>query len=260
MRVAGRTAARTVHSCIQRVLGWFVSGDMWEGYGFTEFPQEGSWTRVSPRKPKGSANVARMSRLSSCRLSGWTLVKAAMRGLSVVVRDISYEGLLPSERLLPLVYDELRRLAASRMMGESPGHTLQPTALVHEAWLRLEDGGANIWENQGHFFAAAARAMRRILVDRARQKSAFKRQPGERFPDPAADQLPERDDHLLLIHESLARLEKEDPEAAEIVLLKFFSGLGSKEIAGMTGNSVRSVERCWTFAKARLYQMMREEM
>ncbi len=183
-----------------------------------------------------------------------------MHELSAVDGDIGHEGHLPSERLLPLVYDELRRLAASRMMGEMPGQTLQPTALVHEAWLRLEDGSGITWENRAHFFAAAARAMRRILVDRARRKSAFKRRTGERFPDPAADSLPERDDHILLIHESLARLEVEDPEAAEIVLLKFFSGLGSKEIAGMTGGSVRSVERRWTLAKARLYQMIREEM
>lgn len=183
-----------------------------------------------------------------------------MQGSPVADGDIRYEGQMPSERLMPLVYDELRRLAASRMMGESPGHTLQPTALVHEAWLRLEGGNENTWENKGHFFAAAARAMRCILVDRARRKSAFKRQTYEQFPDLSSDRLPERDDHILLIHESLARLEKEDPEAAEIVLLKFFSGLGSKEIAGMTHNSVRTVERCWTLAKARLYQMIREEM
>lgn len=182
-----------------------------------------------------------------------------MHGLSLAGGNIGHEGHLPSERLLPLVYDELRRLAASRMMGDPAGHTLQPTALVHEAWLRLEDGGESSWENQAHFFGAAAQAMRRILVDRARRKSAFKRHSGDRIPDPAADRLPEQDDHILLIHESLARLEKEDPEAAEIVLLKFFSGRGSKEIARMTGRSMRSVERCWTLAKARLYQMIREE-
>lgn len=181
-----------------------------------------------------------------------------MQGLSMAVED-RREGHLPSERLLPMVYDELRRLAASRMVGESSGHTLQPTALVHEAWLRLEGGGEGTWENQAHFFGAAARAMRRILVDRARRKSAIKRQLGDPLADFSADRHPEQDDHILLIHESLARLEKEDPEAAEIVLLKFFSGLGSKEIARLTGSSVRSVERCWTLAKARLYQMIREE-
>jgi RNA polymerase sigma factor (TIGR02999 family) len=183
-----------------------------------------------------------------------------MQRMSMRGSDIAEDGAIPSERVLPLVYDELRRLAASRMLGEAQGHTLQPTALVHEAWLRLENGTGHTWQNKAHFFAAAARAMRRILVDRARQKSALKRQVGEPFPDPSADGLPQRDDHLLLIHESLARLEAEDPEAAEIVLLKFFSGLGSKEIAAMTGCSMRSIERSWTLAKARLYQMIREEL
>ncbi len=182
-----------------------------------------------------------------------------MHGLPVSGGEIGYEGHLPSERLLPLVYDELRRLAASRMVGEAPGNTLQPTALVHEAWLRLEGKGECSWENRAHFFGAAAQAMRRILVDRARRKSAVKRQAGDLDPlFPAG--VEQEDDHILLIHESLARLEKEDPEAAEIVLLKFFSGLGSKEIARMTGSSVRSVERRWTLAKARLYQMIREEV
>ncbi len=170
------------------------------------------------------------------------------------------DGLLPSERLLPLVYDELRRLAASRMRTESADHTLQPTALVHEAWLRLAGQGESSWENRAHFFGAAARAMRRILVDHARRKAARKRQAGEMRPlldDSAAGEEP--GGHILMIHAHLARLKQEDPAAAEIVLLKFFSGLGSREIARMTGRSVRSVERTWTFAKARLYQMMREE-
>jgi RNA polymerase sigma factor (TIGR02999 family) len=168
-------------------------------------------------------------------------------------------GPLPADRLLPLVYDELRRLAASRLASESPGHTLQPTALVHEAWLRLDGGGGGTWENQAHFFGAAARAMRCILVDHARGKAATKRQVERPVVLFAEDGGPEQEDHILLIHESLARLEQEDPEAAELVLLKFFSGLGSKEIARLTGRSVRSVERSWTLVKARLYQMIREE-
>lgn len=181
-----------------------------------------------------------------------------MHGLSLAGGDFGQDG-LPSERLLPLVYDELRRLAASRLAGESPGHTLQATALVHEAWLRLKGGGESVWENQAHFFGAAARAMRCILVDHARRKAAIKRRAEEEPVSFITAGSPEQDDHILLIHESLARLEQEDPEAAEIVLLKFFSGLGSKEIARLTGSSVRSVERCWTLVKARLYQMIREE-
>ncbi len=166
-----------------------------------------------------------------------------------------------SDRLLPLVYEELRRLAASRMMNESAGHTLQPTALVHEAWIRLAGNGECSWENRAHFFGAAAQAMRRILVDRSRRRSALKRQAGEvRLAHPTeAIVATAADDHILMIHESLKRLEQEDPDAARVVLLKFFSGLGSDEIARMSGSSVRSVERQWTLAKARLYQMIREE-
>lgn len=164
---------------------------------------------------------------------------------------------ISSERLLPLVYGELRRLAAARMMKESPGQTLQPTALVHEAWLRLVGKGDCSWQNRAHFFGAAAQAMRRILVDRSRSRAALKRRTPEHG---AADMLLQpTEDHILMIHESLKRLEAEDPDAARIVLLKFFSGLGSEEIAQMSSCSVRSVERQWTLAKARLYQMIREE-
>lgn len=167
---------------------------------------------------------------------------------------------LESDELFPIVYQELRRMAAARMSHESPNQTIQPTALVHEAWIRLT-GGENIsWKNRGHFFGAAAQAMRRILVERARRKAALKRRPDpvERnglFGDVAA--VP--DDYILMLNESLRRLESENPEAARVVLLKFFSGLRSAEIAEMTGQSIRGVERLWTFAKARLYQMIREE-
>jgi RNA polymerase sigma factor (TIGR02999 family) len=171
------------------------------------------------------------------------------------------DGQLSSEQLLPIVYEELRRLATSRMARESAGHTLQPTALVHEAWLRLSGDGGVAWQNRAHFFGAAALAMRRILVDRSRRKAADKRQAGELDPSLGVDDLmvPEPGNHILLIHESLNRLEEIDPVAARIVLLKFFSGLGSDEIARMTGSSVRSVERQWAVAKARLYQMICEE-
>ena len=156
---------------------------------------------------------------------------------------------------MPLVYDELRRLAASRMRKEPIGHTLQATALVHEAWLRLAGNGEHHWESRAHFFGAASIAMRHILVHHARRKAALKRrvEPGN------SDNEWEPEEYVLKVHDSLARLEKEDPEAAEIVLLKFFSGLGSKEIARMTGSSVRSVERRWALAKAKLYQMIQRD-
>ncbi len=178
------------------------------------------------------------------------------------VSDFSPDGLndhgqLSSEQLLPIVYEELRRLASARMAQEAAGHTLQPTALVHEAWLRLSGDGGVAWQNRAHFFGAAALAMRRILVDRSRRKAADKRQAGE--IDLKDLMNPEPGNHILMIHESLTRLEQTDPMAARIVLLKFFSGLASDEIARMLGSSTRSVERQWTVAKARLYQMICED-
>ena len=163
------------------------------------------------------------------------------------------------DRLLPMVYEELRRMAALKMRKERLGHTLQPTALVHEAWLRLRGTGGSEWENKSHFMGAAARAMRRILVENARRRASAKRRRDNRAevldPEDCVGFGPE--DHLLMIHESLQVLEQEDAESANVVILKFFSGLDSMEIARVTGSSVRSVERRWTVAKARLYQIIR---
>lgn len=169
-------------------------------------------------------------------------------------------GSLSSEELLPLVYDELRRLAASRMSRESEGMTLQPTALVHEAWIRLSGKGERHWGSRVHFFRAAALAMRRILVDRARQKASLKGGGRREDYDPAAlHPAEETPDHrILLIDECLHRLEKEDPESARLVLLKFFAGLTNQEVAGNLGVNVRTVERQWAYAKACLFQMIRE--
>ena len=168
---------------------------------------------------------------------------------------------LSGEELLPLVYDELRRLAAARLARESAGATLQPTALVHEAWLRVSGRNDRNWVDRAHFFRTAALAMRRILVDRARQKSSLKGG-GEggreifAFEPDFSDVTP--DDRLLLIDECLQRLEKEDPESARIVLLKFFAGLTNQEVAGTLGVNVRTVERQWAYAKATLFQMVRD--
>ena len=171
----------------------------------------------------------------------------------------SADGLVNSEQLLPLVYEELRRLAAGQMAKEAAVQTLQPTALVHEAWLRLAGTEGILWQNRAHFFGAAAQAMRRILVERARSRLAVKRRSasGGAAGSVGEGAEPEPADHILLIHESRDCLEEEDPEAARIVMLKFFSGLGSAEIARMEGCGTRTVERRWTFAKARLYQIIR---
>ena len=180
-----------------------------------------------------------------------------------ILQAASGGGSLPSEDLLPLVYDELRRLASADMRNEAPGQTLQPTALVHEAWLRLAGKDERRWNDRAHFFRTAAQVMRRILVDRARQKSSLKRGGGggERIDIGKIDLAhASPDDRVVLVNEVLDRLEKENPEAAQIITMKFFGGLTNHEIAQALGLSERSVERRWNYAKACLFRMIREEI
>ena len=157
-----------------------------------------------------------------------------------------------AEELLPLVYEELRRLAAHKMARELPGHTLQPTALVHEAWLRLAGENKEHWEGRAQFFAAAAEAMRRILVERARRHQALKRggaaqhEPLEESRIGAVIQP----DELIAVHEALDQLAAEDPPAAELVKLRYFIGMTMAEAAAALGLPQRSAERLWTFARA----------
>jgi RNA polymerase sigma factor (TIGR02999 family) len=180
---------------------------------------------------------------------------------SRVLHELNSGEALRSEELLPLVYDELRQLASNRMAGERPGQTLQPTALVHEAWLKLSGDKERDWSDRAHFFRAAAMAMRRILVDRAREKSAIKRgERGEKVDIADLDLADtSRDDRVLLIDEMLERLEAEDPDGARVVALKFFGGLTETEIADIQGVTERTVRRQWAYAKARLFQMIEEE-
>jgi RNA polymerase sigma factor (TIGR02999 family) len=158
---------------------------------------------------------------------------------------------LPAEEVLQQVYDELRRLAAARMANEPGTQTVQPTALVHEAWLRLNRPGQVHGQNRAHFFAAAAEAMRRILIERARRRTRLKRGAGKQHLDITRLELPSlpHDDRLLAVNEALDRLEKEDPAKARVVLLKFFGGLTNAEAAETTGVTERSIERQWAFAK-----------
>jgi RNA polymerase sigma factor (TIGR02999 family) len=157
-----------------------------------------------------------------------------------------------AEELLPLVYEELRKLAAHRMAGEAAGHTLQATALVHEAWLRLVRTPDQAWQNRAHFFRTAAECMRRILIDNARRKLQIRHGGGsERVPLDDVDLASEHDPRqLLYVHETLDRLAAEDVTKAEIVKLRFFVGMENREIAELLDISERTVERGWTFAKA----------
>jgi RNA polymerase sigma factor (TIGR02999 family) len=157
-----------------------------------------------------------------------------------------------AEELLPLVYDELRKLAAARMAHEAPGQTLQPTALVHEAWLRLVGDGPQRWNSRGHFFGAAAQAMRRILIDRARERQARRHGGGLVRVDMDAVEVaaPQSDEKLLAVNEALQRFETVDPAAAELVKLRCFIGLSVPEAAEVLNLPLRSAERSWAYARA----------
>jgi RNA polymerase sigma factor (TIGR02999 family) len=164
------------------------------------------------------------------------------------------EGVM--EKLLPLVYEELRHLAAARMARESAGHTLQPTALVHEAWLRLVGDGERSWKNRAYFFAAAAEAMRRILVEHARRKAQRKHGGGQERLNIADLELTEAepDAKVLLVNAALERMEALHHERARIVVLKYFGGMTNKEVAETLGIGERSVDRHWVCAKNWLFK------
>lgn len=163
-----------------------------------------------------------------------------------------------AEELLPLVYEELRRLANAKMASEKPGQTLQPTALVHEAWLKLMGSGRDQWQNSRHFIAAAAEAMRRIMVDRARRKATQKHGGAyERVELEAADlAAPTTDENLLLLDEALKRLAEHDFQTAEIVKLRYFVGLTTAETAEALGLSAATVKRQWAYARAWLFRQV----
>jgi RNA polymerase sigma factor (TIGR02999 family) len=166
-----------------------------------------------------------------------------------------------AEQLLPLVYDELRKLAAVRMAGEKPGQTLQPTALVHEAYLRLVGGAERAWDSRGHFFAAAAEAMRRIVVEAARRKNRVVHGGGlERVEIELADfptRLPA--DELIALDDALARLEQIDPVKARLVTLRYFAGMTIEQAAEALDISRVTAHRYWTFARAWLHGQMTGE-
>jgi RNA polymerase sigma factor (TIGR02999 family) len=171
-----------------------------------------------------------------------------------------------AEDLLPLVYDELRRLAASKLSKERPGQTLQATALVHDAWLRVAGPRADgqKWDGRGHFFGAAAEAMRRILVDSARRKKSQKRGGDRVRVDLDLDRvelaIDTDEDHLIAVSEALEKLGVEDPSAAELVKLRFFAGLTNREAAEVMGVSERNARRWWDFARTWLFHEIKREI
>ncbi len=182
-----------------------------------------------------------------------------MSAVTHVLKAIEHGDARAADELLPLVYEELRKLAARRMANESPGQTLQPTALVHEAWLRLVGSGQQTWQNRSHFFGAAAEAMRRILIDRARRKRALRHGGGQHRLDIqefeiAADS---DDDQLLAVNEALDQLALEDKPKAELVKLRYFVGLNIEEAAQMLSISAPTAKRWWAYARAWLYHQIK---
>jgi RNA polymerase sigma factor (TIGR02999 family) len=184
-----------------------------------------------------------------------------MSNITLVLESVGRGESNATEDLFPLVYGELRRMAAARMANEAAGHTLQPTALVHEAWLQLVGDGDQTWENRRHFFGAAAEAMRRILILNARKKSTLKRGGDQVRVDLAELEITAAtpDEHLLLINEALEWLEKENAEMARMVLLKFFGGLTNEEVAETMNTSLRTINRQWFYAKLKLFRWIREQ-
>jgi len=184
-----------------------------------------------------------------------------MRDITLLLHAAERGEEQSAEDLLPVIYEELRHLAAARMAREAAGHTLQPTALVHEAWLRLVNEEERTWRNRAYFFASAAEAMRRILVEHARRKARFKHGGGQQRLNVADLNLAQStpDEKVLLIHDALEQLEQEHPERARIVVLKYFSGLTNKEVAETLGLGERTVDRHWVCAKVWLVRKIEEQ-
>jgi RNA polymerase sigma factor (TIGR02999 family) len=182
-----------------------------------------------------------------------------MSEVTQVLEAMSRGDARAAEELLSLVYAELRQIAGARMSHEAPGQTLQATALVHEAWLRLGGDAQPPWQNRGHFFAAASEAMRRILVENARRKLRLKRGAGQERVEleESVIEAPAEDEKIVQVHEALDALAQEDPQKAEIVKLRFFVGLGHDEIAALLGVNEKTVRRHWELAKVRLFQTIK---
>ena len=183
-----------------------------------------------------------------------------MADITLILKAVQQGDPKAAAELFPLVYEELRKVAGQKVAHEAPGHTLQPTELVHEAWLRLAGPQNPEWQNRSHFFGAAAEAMRRILVERARRRNRLKR--GGQWERVDMEEVdipsPMPDDDLVALDEALARLETFDSRAAELVKLCFFVGLTHEQAAKELGVSLSTIERTWTFARAWLFREIEE--
>lgn len=192
-----------------------------------------------------------VARISRCGLP-LLLYSGGVSEVTHILTAIEQGNTKASEELLPLVYNELRRMAAHKMSVEPPGHTLQPTALVHEAWLKLVDSPNQSWQNRAHFFGAAAEAMRRILIARARRKRTQRR--GSGAAHLSADEIdiasPVPDEQLLALDEALDRFAALEPQQAELVKLRYFVGLKIAEAAEVLGISEATAKRWWAYARA----------
>jgi RNA polymerase sigma factor (TIGR02999 family) len=181
-----------------------------------------------------------------------------MTDVTGILSAVDQGDLHAAEQLLPVVYDELRKLAVRKLAREKPGQTLQATALVHEAYLRLVGAQDPGWRGRGHFFAAAAEAMRRILVENARRKASQKHGEGVNRVDLDEIEIPgeSRSDDLIALDDALSRLAEKDPQSAELVKLRYFSGLSNKQAAEVLGISPRTADFRWAFARAWLFEKL----
>lgn len=221
---------------------------------------------MHPTRLRKSANCRRWRNLSdkTCRLhtngdfDPHSVILGRMADVTQILSQIEEGDGSAAEKLLPLVYDELRKLAAAKMAQENPGQTLQATALVHEAYLRMV-GGESVpaYQDRRHFYAIAARAMRRILVDNARKKGSIKHGGGHQRQQ--LEDLPESlpDEELLALHEALDRLREDDPLKAQLVELRYFAGLTGDQAAEVLGISPSTADRHWAFARAWLQAEVR---
>ena len=186
-----------------------------------------------------------------------------MHEITVILNRLEHGDSQAADQLLPLVYDELRKLAAAKMARESAGQTLQATALVHEAWLRLGGDQQPDWQNRAHFFAAAAESMRRILIERARRRQALRHGGGLQRVDVNDSAIgiaapTGTDGELLAVNEALDRLASHDARKAELVKLRYFAGLTLEEAAGVLGVAVPPAKRAWAYARAWLFKVIND--